>query len=87
MLEKKYFRIFFSRTSRLISINLIQLTFAWREFQFVQIKGPGPSHKRDNHKNAKIRWVILKNLFLKNNWAKKAWTYMKATLHSVNSGL
>jgi hypothetical protein len=56
-------KIFFSRTSRPISIKLgINHTWVQKILNWSN-KGPGPLERGDNHKNAKIGWVDLKIFF------------------------
>jgi hypothetical protein len=53
-------KIFFSRTSRPISIKL-GTNHPWvKGIVNYSNKGPGPLQRRDNHKNAKMGWVHLK---------------------------
>jgi hypothetical protein len=60
-IEKK---IFFSRTSRPITIKLC-INHPWvKGILNCSNKGPGPLQRGDNHKNAKMGWVHLK-IFLR----------------------
>jgi hypothetical protein len=57
-LHSKFLKIFFFRTNRPNSIKL-GTNYPWiKEIQVCSIKGPGPLHRGDNHKNVKIGWVI-----------------------------
>jgi hypothetical protein len=58
-------KIFFSRTSRPISIKL-GTNHPWvKEILNYSNKGPGPLQRGDNHKNAKMGWGHLKIFFSK----------------------
>ena len=46
--------------------NLAQSILGWREFKFVQMKGPA-FPREDNYKIAKIHWQILK-IFSRTTW-------------------
>jgi hypothetical protein len=57
--------IFFSRTSRPISIKL-GINHPWVQgILNCSNKGPGPLQRGDNHKNAKMGWVHLKIFFFR----------------------
>jgi hypothetical protein len=56
----KFLKIFFSRTSRPISIKL-SINHPWvKGILNCLNKGPGPLQRGDNHKNTKMGWVHLK---------------------------
>jgi hypothetical protein len=56
-------KIFFSRTSKPISIKLGTNDPSIMEILNCSNKGSGPIHRGDNHKNAKMGWGHLKILF------------------------
>jgi hypothetical protein len=53
-----YIQIFFTKTSRPISIKL-NINHPW-VIQNCTNKGSGPLQREDNHKNTKIGWGYLK---------------------------
>jgi hypothetical protein len=56
-------KVFFSRTSRLISIK-VGINHPWvKGILNCSNKGPVPLQRGDNHKNAKIGWGHLKIFF------------------------
>ena len=62
-IHRDLLKIFFSRTSRPISIKLDTNHPGVKGIQVCSNEGPGPLSKGDNHKNAKIGWGHLKIFF------------------------
>jgi hypothetical protein len=64
-MQLKFFKIFFSRTSRPKSIKLGTNDPLVKRFQVCSNKGPGPLQTGDNHRNVRKGWGHLKILFLR----------------------
>jgi hypothetical protein len=58
-------KIFFSRTSRPISIKLGTYHPWVKRILNCSNEGPGPLQRGDNHKNSKLGWGNLKIFFLR----------------------
>jgi hypothetical protein len=62
-MQRKFLKIFFSRSSRPNSIKLGP-NYLWvKGIQVCSNKGPGPLQSGDNHRNVKMGWGHLKILF------------------------
>ena len=87
-LHWNFFLISSSRESmEPISTNL-GTKYSWvEEIQVCSNEGPQPFPRGDNDQIAKIHWQNLKNLFLKNRWAKCNQTWHKASLGKGSSNL
>jgi hypothetical protein len=71
-------KVFFSRTSRPISIKL-GTNHPWvKGILNCTNEGPGPFQRGDNHKNARKSGRSLKKFLLENHWARIAHIYVKA---------
>jgi hypothetical protein len=79
-IHRKFFKIFFSRTSRPNSIKLNTNYPYVKGIQVCTNKGPGPLQRGDNHKNKKNGVGSFKNLLMKNYWAKFNQTWHKSSL-------
>jgi hypothetical protein len=66
---------------------LVQIVLGYREAKFVQIKGPDPLQRGDNHKKCKIGMGSFKNLLLQNHWANFNYTWHKSFLGKEKSSL
>jgi hypothetical protein len=50
-------------------------------------KGPGPLQREDNHKNVKMGWGHIINLFFQNHWANYNQNWHKSSLEGEDSSV
>jgi hypothetical protein len=86
-IHRKFFKIFFFRTSKPNSIKL-GTNYPWvKGIQVSSNKGPSPLQRGDNHKNVKMGWGHLKIFFSRTTELIFNQTWHKSSLGEGDSSL